>query len=136
MDELVKFAAAQLRAVATSRLSHNYSTDRRVEPLTPVLNESITDYVARVHIAYRGDVLCLWALSLHFQRAFRVWVPGCGSILIPTSRRQNPKDAFQLMILAVEVEGRPPAVVPRGFLWSSCGARRRLPIPPTSVCCR
>jgi hypothetical protein len=108
-DEHIKFAASQLRAVAASHLAQYFSTDLRVESVKLVLDESITDYVARISGAYCGDVLCLWALAVHFQRAFRVWVPGSGSILIPAGRLRYSRDVFHLMIIADPVQRRPPA---------------------------
>ena len=52
-----------------------------------MLGESVQNYIARIQDptrAYRGDMLCLFFLANHFQRAFRVWLPGIGSVIFPT----------------------------------------------------
>jgi len=110
MNEHVTMAASQLRAVAAAQLAHYYRTDER-EMKAP-LGEPITAYVERVDKAYRGDMLCLWALATHLQRAFRVWLPGSGSIrILPTthSAALRSKVAFQLMLSAEAPTGTPMA---------------------------
>ena len=104
-------AAAQLRTIAAAQIAHHYRTEQRCQEFEKIIGEKLGTYVDKVRsVEYRGDLLCLFFLANHFQRPFRVWLPGIGSILITDpsgpSTRFTSALAFQLMLVAADAPGK------------------------------
>jgi len=107
--ENIRAAAQQLRALTASQIAHYYCNDEQSRKIECLLGEPIDQYVARVkNENYRGDTLCLFFLSAYFERAFRLWLPGVGSILFRPRNADRANMhlacAFQLMLSANKPE--------------------------------
>jgi len=110
IQEQVRLAADQLRAVTAADMSHHFRTDERSRPLSTHVGEPVTTYIDRMSkAAYGGDLLCAFFLASHFRVGVRVWIPGFGSIQIRGPPNQPSKAAFQLMLCAERPDDGPPA---------------------------
>jgi len=110
LNEQIKLAGLQLRAVTAAEISTYYSYSKRLDKcqtITRLLGEGIEAYVDRVRsAAYSGDLICVFFLARFLKRNFRVWLPGAGSLFIPHNyRSENGRSAYNLILTAESTTG-------------------------------
>jgi len=120
MNEQIKLAGLQLRAVAAAEISTYYSKPKRkdeCDKMAKLLGMPIETYVDRLRSAdssgdmYSGDLLCVYFLARFLEKNFRVWLPSVGSLFVPHNPySENGRTAYNIILTAeAPTHGSPPA---------------------------